>query len=170
MCVPRPKAWRPNVSSPELTASLRTSCSQVSNNRKLTKPGPAISTASTWAGRFALRRSVISPAKARGLLRPAGFQLAIATLEDQSPCSRRAGRSSSIEPASTSTPTAVSAPASASVNWSRIMPGSVFAARSEPRVLSGSPRFDSFLAERRTTRGRRLRRWLLRRRLVRLVR
>ncbi len=64
------------------------------------KPGPAISTEVTWAGGSAVSCSARAPARARGLV-PARLAVAMATLVDQSPCSRRTGRSRCTEVGST---------------------------------------------------------------------
>ena len=58
---------------------------------KFTKPGPASSTRSTCAGGAAVSCSTSAVASSRGG-RPACFAAPSATFDDQSPCSRRAGR------------------------------------------------------------------------------
>jgi hypothetical protein len=118
---PAPMSVRANA-APAASTDSSTSWSQLSASRKLMKPGPAISTAFTWRGRWALRWSASCSPRSRGL-RPAALALASATFEDQSPCSRLAGRSRLMEAGSGSTPSAPRASRSAEVRVSVIMLG-----------------------------------------------
>src|SRR5205823_13940183 len=86
---------------------------------KFTNPGPATSTAATWGGGSALRISASCDASSRGL-RPAALAATRAKLLDQSPYSRRAGRSTVNVGGSGCTSSLTSAARRASVRVSRI--------------------------------------------------
>src|SRR5262245_60126142 len=90
---PCPRSRRPKSFSPRSTTSRSTSCNQVGARWKFTNPGPATSTFVTCGGNSPLKTSTIWVARSRGFL-CATFADAMATFDDQSPCSRRAGRSS----------------------------------------------------------------------------
>src|SRR5439155_9764972 len=94
------------------------SCSQLSRRRKFTNPGPATSTLETWVGGAACSRAASASASSRGL-RPTALATVKATLVDQSPCSRRAGRSSSTTSGGW-TPSPTRAERTASARTSRI--------------------------------------------------
>src|SRR5205085_1024132 len=90
---PEPISRRAYPSWASRTTWASTSYSHESWRRKLTNPGPATSTAATWRGGSSSMILAMSAASSRGL-RPAALAVTRATLLDQSPCSRRAGRSS----------------------------------------------------------------------------
>src|ERR1700694_2946340 len=89
------------------------------------KPGPALSIDRVWAGGSASRASTSEVARALGLV-PARLALTMAMLVDQSPISRRGGRSGCTEAGATSRArpsrraTVVVARLTASASWSRV--------------------------------------------------
>ena len=87
-----PVVKRPQPSTPAVTTSANRSWSQVWASRKLTKPGPATSTAVTCGGGSVVSASARAVASSRGL-RPAALAVANAALVDQSPWSGLDGRS-----------------------------------------------------------------------------
>ena len=93
---------------PAATTARSTSCSHVGARKKLRKPGPAISIASTWAGAADSRAATIRVAASRGGT-PAAPATWSATFVDQSPCSRCLGGSRVIPASGAGNPASSSA-------------------------------------------------------------